>query len=576
MTLDEFMARIEGPRKRTATGWVVRCPAHPDRDPSLSVTPISDRILVKCHAGCDAEAVVEALGLTLADLFTESRERDERPAQAQPKRLAATYEYRDEHGRALYRKLRFEPKTFGWERFEVDRWVAGLGDVRRVPYRLPALAAAERDSVAWIVEGEKDADNLTAAGAECVTSSKDWQDAWSPLFAGLHVVIIQDNDGPGRKIAAQVQRSLGSLPASVLVMAMPGAVEGGDVSDWLRGGGTYQALLRIARSRPDTFVSSSERARDERESRLATGPRVLSFGVPYLDHALTGILPEDVVLVSAATGAGKTEIAATIGLSVAGIGKRVHMFALEAGHMEIERRIKYRLLAARYYAEDRYARKTIRYQDWAAGLLDEETQRYEYETRERVRDMTRNLHTYYKAGDFTGDDFTRVAAKIAEETDLIILDHLHYLDTEEASENAGYKRITKQIRTAALTYGKPVIVVAHIRKSDRFAQRLVPTIEDIHGTSEISKIATKAIMLARAEDQPNRLKTVSNTYVQVVKNRTDGSVCRFVAMVGFDLRTNTYQGEYSMFRPTDGGKAMTPLSRDEIPEWAAGAVPPET
>ena len=570
MRLEEFLSRFEGPRKRTTTGVLVRCPAHEDGEPSLSVDDGKDRILVKCFAGCAPRDVCEALGLGMAELFYEQKESRQEAPRA--KRLVATYDYADEQGEVLYRKLRFEPKTFGWERLEGERWVSGLGDVRRVPYHLPDLATAKPGETVWLVEGEKDAENLRAAGARLTTSTKDWQEAWSELFAGLFVVLIQDNDPPGKKIADQVIRSLGKRPASVLSLTLPGATDGGDVSDYLRGGGSYAALVRLVSQRPDSFVSSAERALGERDDRIATAPRILSTGIPYLDHALTGIMPDDVLLCSAATGAGKTEAACAVGLAVAGSGKRVHMFALEAKPLEVERRIKYRLIANLYYADDRgYERPVVRYQEWAAGLLDRQLGKYEGEAHSQFEKLSKNLKTYYKSGDFTGSDFVRVAAQVAEESDLIILDHLHYLDSEEANENAGYKKITKLIRDSALTNGKPVLAVAHIRKSDRYSQRLVPTIEDIHGSSDIGKIATKAFMLARAEDQLSSRRHISNTYVQVIKNRTDGNVCRYVAMVGFDMRTNTYSDSYAMFQPRDNGREMVALTGDEIPHWAKGA-----
>ncbi len=37
------------------------CPAHDDRDPSLSVDARGEKILVHCHAGCSQRAVIEAL-----------------------------------------------------------------------------------------------------------------------------------------------------------------------------------------------------------------------------------------------------------------------------------------------------------------------------------------------------------------------------------------------------------------------------------------------------------------------------------------------------------------------------------
>ena len=44
--------------KRSGKGWVAQCPAHEDRNPSLSITEGDDgRALVNCHAGCTVEAV---------------------------------------------------------------------------------------------------------------------------------------------------------------------------------------------------------------------------------------------------------------------------------------------------------------------------------------------------------------------------------------------------------------------------------------------------------------------------------------------------------------------------------------
>jgi hypothetical protein len=57
--------------KQTAPGrWLARCPAHEDKSPSLSIRETDDgRVLLHDFAGCDTEAVLSALGLTLSDLF---------------------------------------------------------------------------------------------------------------------------------------------------------------------------------------------------------------------------------------------------------------------------------------------------------------------------------------------------------------------------------------------------------------------------------------------------------------------------------------------------------------------------
>ena len=57
--------------KRAGAGWCCRCPAHDDRNPSLSINAGEDgRALVNCHAGCTVDAVCGAIGLRPADLFT--------------------------------------------------------------------------------------------------------------------------------------------------------------------------------------------------------------------------------------------------------------------------------------------------------------------------------------------------------------------------------------------------------------------------------------------------------------------------------------------------------------------------
>jgi hypothetical protein len=56
--------------RQSGNGWIARCPAHDDQNPSLSVAEGQDgSCLVHCHANCAPQAVVEALGLTMEDLF---------------------------------------------------------------------------------------------------------------------------------------------------------------------------------------------------------------------------------------------------------------------------------------------------------------------------------------------------------------------------------------------------------------------------------------------------------------------------------------------------------------------------
>ena len=67
--VDKILARLDGV-KRTQKGWIARCPAHDDRNPSLSIARGDDgRVLMRCWAGCSALDIVQSIGLDLGDLF---------------------------------------------------------------------------------------------------------------------------------------------------------------------------------------------------------------------------------------------------------------------------------------------------------------------------------------------------------------------------------------------------------------------------------------------------------------------------------------------------------------------------
>ena len=56
----ETIARALGGR-RVGQCWTARCPAHDDREPSLSIRDADGKVLVRCHAGCDQRDVIAAL-----------------------------------------------------------------------------------------------------------------------------------------------------------------------------------------------------------------------------------------------------------------------------------------------------------------------------------------------------------------------------------------------------------------------------------------------------------------------------------------------------------------------------------
>ncbi len=317
----------------------------------------------------------------------------------------------------------------------------------------------------------------------------------------------------------------------------------------------------------EAFESFQSRISTERVDRLALTDRIMGFGVKFLDVALGGIFPNDLILLGAKTGLGKTALATRIAYANASKGRRVHYFALEAEKNEIERRIKYG------FVSDMVRQRGISHQyrrmnflDWYAGRLDDVTEMYERLVDKELGDKLKTLHTFYRSSDFYAEQFERMMLAIQDQTDLVILDHLHYVDSEDPNENRGYKLIVKKIRDAALSIGKPVIVVAHIRKGDRRSAQLIPSIEDFHGTSDVPKIATKAIMIAPAYEQPSAKTWLLPTYIAPVKCRFDGARTRYVGLINFDIRTGNYEDWFDLGQIT--GEKFEIIDNSKMPAWA--------
>lgn len=248
MTSVELMLSRLPDATRNGQGWRARCPAHDDHRPSLSIAEGDDgRVLINCHAGCTPEAIVEAVGLSLADLM---------PANGSGKatrRIVAEYDYRDEAGNVVFQALRYEPKDFRQRRPKpgggCDWSVKGA---RVIPYRLPELLADPMQPVV-VVEGEKDCDALHGIGvvATCnAGGAGKWTAEHAAFLKGRRVTVLPDKDDAGRNHAQQVARSLHGIAESVQIVELPGLPAKGDASDWLAAGGSKTELDRLTATAP--------------------------------------------------------------------------------------------------------------------------------------------------------------------------------------------------------------------------------------------------------------------------------------------------------------------------------------
>jgi hypothetical protein len=231
---------------------MARCPAHDDGTPSLSITEKNGKVLFHCHAGCDRRSVAAALRrLGLWHSGTRGGRKTE-PKRAS--RIIATYDYRDPAGTLVYQVVRMVPKDFRQRRPDGNGWVWNMEGVKPLPYRLPEIQIADPNEPIFVVEGEKDADNLARIGFTATCNSggaKKWPPTISKFLAHRNVVILPDNDATGRDHAQDVAKKLWGIASSIRIVELAGLATKGDVSDWVASGGNAEELLRLADAAPE-------------------------------------------------------------------------------------------------------------------------------------------------------------------------------------------------------------------------------------------------------------------------------------------------------------------------------------
>jgi 5S rRNA maturation endonuclease (ribonuclease M5) len=221
MNAPEFAAKVGA--NKSSNGWMAKCPAHKDQNPSLSIAEGQDgRVLLKCHAGCRVEDILAKLDIPICELFP--------PADAKPvlqRREVATYDYTDETGKLLFQAVRYEPKDFRQRRPDGNGgWFYNLQGVRRVLFHLPDVIAAIRDGgTVFVVEGERDA--ISVAEYDLVATCNPmgagkWCNDYTAMLTGAEqVVIIADKDEPGRKHATAVATALHGVVKLLKVVELP-------------------------------------------------------------------------------------------------------------------------------------------------------------------------------------------------------------------------------------------------------------------------------------------------------------------------------------------------------------------
>jgi putative DNA primase/helicase len=250
----EWIAKQLGKAKRSGKGWVCCCPSHEDHNPSLSLMDCDNgKILVTCHAGCSQ-----------SNVMGELKRKCLWPEKQGGKTTDQTWDYVDINGNIVSQKIRYT-KRDGSKSYYQQRPDGMGGWIKESKstclYNLPkVIEGVKAGRLVFLVEGEKCADALIARGLCATTSGSNtsWRDKYVEVLKdAAGVVILPDNDIPGRNYANIVARALHKEKTPIYMIELEGLPDKGDVFDWFSNGHSKEELIELVEKTTE-FIPKDE------------------------------------------------------------------------------------------------------------------------------------------------------------------------------------------------------------------------------------------------------------------------------------------------------------------------------
>jgi hypothetical protein len=225
----ELLMKLKGVQERGGN-YIARCPAHDDRNPSLSLAVKRERVLVHCHAGCSQTDVLRALkrlGVTKRDLAAASRHGTHCTLSqyARAKRLPRKFlrelglrtihylgrrvvriPYFDTNSEEISIRFRLALERSG-ERDDRFRW---RRHTKLVPYGLWRLEKAKAAGYVVIVEGESDAQTLWFHDVPAlgIPGAASWREDWIGHLVDIPKIFLHvEPDRGGQAVLDWLERS---------------------------------------------------------------------------------------------------------------------------------------------------------------------------------------------------------------------------------------------------------------------------------------------------------------------------------------------------------------------------------
>ncbi len=292
MKFEEIIDKFEIDKKSKRVDRVqAKCPCHNDKNASLTISHKGDKTFLFCHAGCETKDILESVGLKMSDLFDKPLEINEEKKSAFEKDIEAIYKFYDENGDLAYEKIRKKGKKFLHRRYIDGETVWGMEEgiytetfpgskswsIKERPgakkayypgqeqllYNLPnVIKGIKEEQTIFITEGEKDSDSLITRGLIATTTSigatkgdlgKKWPSRFNSFFKGANVVLLPDNDEPGKRFMEHIAIELKNIANNIKIVELPDLSKKEDITDWLEYGNDIYDLQALVK-RTDEFI----------------------------------------------------------------------------------------------------------------------------------------------------------------------------------------------------------------------------------------------------------------------------------------------------------------------------------
>lgn len=239
-------------------------------------------------------------------------------------RVTEKFIYRDAKGNHAYTKERIEPSRDKTRDKEfIIKGPDGKAGQPCDPllYQLPEIINAPPESQVLITEGEKQADLLGSWGLLATTlphgAGSRWHDSYALPLTGKHIVVLTDNDMPGRKYGETICSAMKNKAASLKIVELPDLPPKGDVIDWQSvAGNDREKLLRIVEEGSNWISTADEDPEKFLELKASTLIPVLKTGKELramniqIEWLVDGLIPrQSVTLLYGRGGIGKTTLA---------------------------------------------------------------------------------------------------------------------------------------------------------------------------------------------------------------------------------------------------------------------------